>query len=145
MISLLRHVSKLAICRRGASAVEFALVLPLFLVVLFGIIIYGSYIGTVHGVQQIAAEAARAAVGGLSDSERVDLATNNIEANVSSYPFLSSSRLTLQSATTNAATSVFSITVRYDASDSFVFSLPAFLPTPRKIIVRSAAIQRGGY
>jgi Flp pilus assembly protein TadG len=138
-------IGRLGRCRWGASAVEFAIVFPLFLLVLFGILVYGSYIAIVHGVQQIAAEAARAAVGGLSDAERVTLARDNIAANAGSYPLIAASRLTLESATTDAGTRVFSVTVRYDASNMFIFDLPTFIPAPNKIIVRSAAIQRGGY
>jgi Flp pilus assembly protein TadG len=140
-----RSLERLGRCRRGASAVEFAIVFPLFVAVLFGILIYGSYIGIIHGVQQIAAEAARASVGGLSDSERQTLARDNIAASLASYPLIAATRLTLESASTDAGTRVFSVTVRYDASDMFIFQLPTIVSGPDKIIVRSAAIQRGGY
>jgi Flp pilus assembly protein TadG len=45
-------------CRRGASAVEFAMLLPQFLMLVFGIVVFGAYLTMVHGVQQLAAEAA---------------------------------------------------------------------------------------
>lgn len=131
--------------RRGASAVEFAIIFPLFLVMLFGIISFGAYLTVVHSVQQLAAEATRAAVGGLDDSERVTLASSNIAANVSSYPLISSKRLTVTNAATDAATGSFTVTLRYDASDMFVFNLPNLVPAPSPVVVRSAAIQRGGY
>ena len=54
-------------CRRGASAVEFAMLLPLFLALVFGIVVFGAYLTMVHGVQQLAAEAARSSVAGLSE------------------------------------------------------------------------------
>ncbi|MGY4226729.1 Flp pilus assembly protein TadG [Bradyrhizobium sp. USDA 4503] len=57
-------------CRSGASAVEFALMLPLFLAFIFGIIVFGSYLAMVHGVQQLAAEAARSSIAGMTDTER---------------------------------------------------------------------------
>lgn len=129
----------------GASAVEFALVCPIFLVMLFGIICFGAYLSVVHGVQQIAAEAARAAVAGLTDAERAALAQGNIDVNAKYYPLISPARLRLDAAATDAATSVFAVTVRYDASDMFIFNLPEFVPAPPRLVVRSAAIQRGGY
>lgn len=131
--------------RTAASAVEFALVMPIFLIVLFGIIVYGSYLAMVHGLQQLTAEAARASIGGLSDSERLSLATSDIDSNVGTYPLLAPDRLTIVSAATDASTGTFTVTVKYDASDMFVFNMPRFVPAPSKVIVRSASIQRGGY
>lgn len=130
---------------RAASAVEFAFIAPVFLVLLFGIVAFGSYLGIVHGIQQLTAEAARASIAGLSDDERLTLARDNIASNVNSYPMLSSTRLTVQSASTDPATGTFKVTVQYDASDMFIFNLPHIVPMPNGVIVRTAAIQRGGY
>ncbi len=138
------QLRRLARDGRAAAAVEFALVVPVFLTVLFGIITYGSYLAVVHGVQQLAAEAARASIAGLSDSERLTLATSNIDNNVSSYALLTPSHLTVQSASTDA-TGNFTVTLTYDASDMFIFTLPTFVPGLNSTITRSAAIQRGGY
>jgi Flp pilus assembly protein TadG len=129
----------------GTAAVEFAIVVPVFLFLLFGIVSLGSYLAVVHGVQQLAAEAARVAVAGLDDTERNRLALGYIDSNVGFYPLLSPSRLTLDRSETNAASGVFALTLRYDLSGMFVFSLPAFAPAPPRVVVRSAAIQRGGY
>jgi Flp pilus assembly protein TadG len=130
---------------RAASAVEFAFIAPVFLTLLFGLIAFSSYLGIIHGVQQLTAEAARASIAGLSDDERLTLARDNIAANVNSYPMLSSAHLTVQSASTDAATGTFKVTVQYDASDMFIFNLPHIVPMPNAVIVRTAAIQRGGY
>ena len=66
--------------QRAVAAVEFALVLPFFIALVFGIIIFGSYLAVVHGVQQLAAEAARSSVAGLTDSERASLAQSYVTA-----------------------------------------------------------------
>lgn len=129
----------------GTSAVEFAIIFPLFLVVLFGIICFGAYLAVVHGVQQLTAEAARASIAGLNDGERLSLAQNNISANVASYPLLSANQVAVRSAATDVATGTFTLTVQYDASGLFVFNLPNFVPGPNPIITRTSAIQRGGY
>jgi len=131
--------------RTAASAVEFAIVMPVFLIVLFGIIAYGSYLAMVHGLQQLTAEAARASIGGLSDGERLSLATNDIDSNVGTYPLLTPDRLTVVSAATDANTGTFTVTVKYDASNMFIFNMPQFVPAPNPVVVRSASIQRGGY
>jgi Flp pilus assembly protein TadG len=129
----------------GASAVEFAIVFPLFLAVLIGIVIYGSYLVVVHGVEQLAAEAARSSIAGLSDSERTSLAQSYVTSNVSYYPLISPDRLTVNAAASGGNASVFVVTLSYDDSNSFIYMLPPLVPAPPPSIVRSAAIPRGGY
>jgi Flp pilus assembly protein TadG len=131
--------------RRATSAVEFALVLPIFIAMLFGILIYGSYLVVVHSVQQLAAEAARSSVAGLSDSERSSLAQSYVTANVSYYPLISSKRISVSAAASSGDANVFVVTVNYDDSNSFIYFLPQFVPVPPSTIVRTAAIPRGGY
>lgn len=132
-------------CRRAASAVEFALVVPMLLVLVFGIIMFGSYLAVVHGVQQLAAEAARSSLGGLTDTERRSLASQYVAANVSAYPLITPAQLRVDAAMSTDAERVFVVTVDYDASGMFIYALPQFLPAPPSRIVRSAAIPFGGY
>ncbi|RTL48366.1 MAG: pilus assembly protein [Bradyrhizobiaceae bacterium] len=129
----------------GASAVEFALLLPVFMAIIFGIVVFGSYLAMVHGVQQLAAEAARSSVAGLSETERSSLANGYVTSNVGSYPLIAPGRITVNAATSPTDANVFVVTVNYDASGSFIYSLPSFVPAPPTTIVRSAAIPRGGY
>jgi Flp pilus assembly protein TadG len=129
----------------GASAVEFAIVFPLFLALLFGIIIYGSYLVVVHGVEQLAAEAARSSIAGLSDSERASLAQSYVTSNVTYYPLISLSRLTVNAAASSSNANNFVVTVSYDDSNSFIYLLPQLVPAPPSNIVSSAVIPRGGY
>src|SRR5882724_8338288 len=131
-------------CRRGTSAVESALLLPLFLAFIFGIIVFGSYLAMVHGVQQLAAEAARSSVAGVTDTERNSLATNYVTANASTYPLLIPSKLTVNAAPSPSNPNVYVVTVNYNAASSFIYSLP-FVPAPPSTIARSAAIQYGGF
>jgi Flp pilus assembly protein TadG len=131
-------------CRRGASAVEFAMLLPLFLTLVFGIVVYGSYLAVVHGVQQLAAEAARSSVAGLSDSERSSIASSYVSANVGTYPLITPNKISVNAATSGSDPNVFVVTVSYNAAGMFSYSLP-FVPTPSSTIVRSAAIPYGGF
>lgn len=129
----------------GAIAVEFALLAPVFLMLVFGIVMYGSYLAVVHGVQQLAAEAARSSVAGLSESERRTLANAYVTGNVAAYPLIMPAHLTVTAATSASDANVFVVTVNYDASNMFIYTLPSFVPRPSGAIVRSAAIPRGGY
>ena len=131
-------------CRSGATAVEFAMLMPVFLTMVFGIVVFGSYLTMVHGVQQLAAEAARSSVAGMTDNERNSLATSYVSTNVSTYPLLAANRLTVNAAVSAADANVFVVTVNYDASGMFIYSLP-FVPAPPSTIVRSAAIPYGGF
>ena len=131
-------------CRRGATAVEFAMLLPVFLTLVFGIVVFGSYLAVVHGVQQLAAEAARSSVAGMNDSERSSIATNYVSANIGTYPLITPSNVSVNAATSSADPNVFVVTVSYNASGMFIYSLP-FVPAPPSTIVRSAAIPYGGF
>jgi Flp pilus assembly protein TadG len=131
-------------CRRGVSAVEFAMVLPVFLTIVFGIVVFGSYLAVVHGVQQLAAEAARSSVAGLSETERGSLASTYVTANANTYPLIDATHLSVNAATSSSNANVFVVTVNYDASSMFIYTLP-FVPMPPKQIARSAAIPYGGF
>jgi Flp pilus assembly protein TadG len=137
-------MKKFLVCARGATAVEFAMLLPAFLALVFGIVVFGSYLTMVHGVQQLAAEAARSSVAGMTDTERGTLASNYVSTNASTYPLLAANHLTVNAATSAVDTNVFVVTVNYDASGALIFSLP-FVPAPPSTIVRSAAIPFGGF
>jgi Flp pilus assembly protein TadG len=137
-------INKLIRCRRGSSAVEFAMVLPIFLVFLFGTVAYGSYLSVIHGVQQLAAEAARSSVAGLSETERGSIASSFVTANAGTYPMIDSAKLAVSAATSPTNANVFVVTVNYDASNLFIYSLP-LVPLPPKNIARSAMIPYGGF
>ncbi|MBN9600948.1 MAG: pilus assembly protein [Afipia sp.] len=145
MNRLLQIVRTFQRARSGTSAVEFALILPVLLMLVFGIVVFGSYLAVVHGVQQLAAEAARSSVAGLSEAERASLASGYVTANAASYPLIAPNHLTVNAATSQSDAKVFVVTVNYDASDMFIYSLPSFVPAPPRSIVRAAAIPRGGY
>jgi Flp pilus assembly protein TadG len=58
----------------ATTAVEFGIVAPLLFAVMFGILAFGIQFATRIAVTYAATEGGRAAVGGLSDSERESLA-----------------------------------------------------------------------
>jgi Flp pilus assembly protein TadG len=139
------HANSFAASVSAASAVEFALVLPLFLALIFGILTFGAHFAIVHGVQQLAAEAARVSIAGLSDSERATLAENYVADNAAFYPLLSPDHLSISAAASPSDADTFVVTVDYDASNLFVYALPHIVPMPSSHIERTAVIPRGGY
>jgi Flp pilus assembly protein TadG len=131
--------------RSGVAAIEFAIVGPLFFMVLLGVLIFAIYFGTVHSVQQLAAEAARATVQGLTDSERAALAQTQVNSSVGSYPLIDPNYLSVSAATSPNDANLFNVSISYDASRSIVFAFEGLIPMPPKTIARSAVVRRGGY
>lgn len=131
--------------RSGVAAIEFAIVGPLFFMVLLGTLIFAMYFGTVHSVQQLAAEAARASIQGLTEAERAALAQSQVSSIVGSYPLIDPNYLTVSAATSPDDANLFNVSVRYDASRSIVFAFEGLIPMPPKTIARSAVVRRGGY
>jgi Flp pilus assembly protein TadG len=131
--------------RRGASAIEFAIVLPVFLLIVLGILTYGIYLGSVHSVEQLAADAARASVAGLSDSERVQIATKHVTTNADGYPLLKASKIAVEAGASPLDSSQFRVLVRFDASDLPIWIMSGIVPMPDRIIERTSVIKRGGF
>jgi Flp pilus assembly protein TadG len=127
---------------RGAAAVEFAIIAPLFLLMLFGIICFAMLFGTYNAVQQMSADAARAALAGLTATEQASLAQSYVSNIVSSYGFIDPTKITVS---TNSSTNTFSVTISYDMSNSYIFKFGGVLSSASPIVTRTAAIQTGGY
>jgi Flp pilus assembly protein TadG len=130
----------------GTAAIEFALVLPVFLVLLLGILAYGIYFAAANSTAQLAADAARASVAGINDAERASLARANIASNVGSYGVLiDASKVTVVAAPLASDPNQFRVSISYNAVNLPIWSFTPFLPLPSQVIEQSAIIARGGY
>ncbi len=109
-----------------------------------GMTAYGVYFGTMHSVQQISADAARAAVAGLNPIERQQLATGFIQRHAGGYLFIDVDNITVDVGDDPADQTQFDVTVSYDASDLPIWLLHGRLTMPDKTIVRSSTIRIGG-
>lgn len=137
-----RRAPRFAAARAGNAAVEFALVGPMLLLILSGIFTYGGYFLTAHTVQQITNDAARAALAGLDDEERTQLARQAAEAGLRGQSFMRGDLANLNVARSGAA---LSVAVTYDASDDMYWALQSLLPVPSPEISRTATIRLGGF
>lgn len=126
----------------GATAVEFAIVAPVLLMLLFGILVYGGYFLMSHSIQQLANDAARAAVAGMTDTERRQLAQGALADELPTYGYLSPAETQL---TYSDRGGVMTVGVAYDASGSPLWALNGLIPMPSTTIVRSASVQVGGF
>lgn len=129
---------------RGTSAVEFAILTPIFLLLLTGMLAYGIYFGAAHSIQQLAADAARTSIAGLNANERDRLVADFINANAGDYMLIERRRLTFTIGDKPNDASQYRVTLVYDASDLPIWNLYPPLPLPSASIAYSSTIRKGG-
>ncbi len=83
-----RKASKFMHDQSGAVAVEFVLIAPILLTLLFGIITVGYFMGVSHSVSQLAAGAARVSVAEFDVQGRDEAATAYLDRAAVNYPLL---------------------------------------------------------
>ena len=138
-----RLLATLSMNRSGASAVEFALVAPVFLMILLTFLAFGIYLGAANALQQVAADAARTAIAGLDSTERSKLATDYINKSSMNYFMLDRTRLTVSVRDDPNNPDQFTVSVDYDAENLPIWSLYSFA-LPEKHIRRFSTIRLGG-
>lgn len=139
-MSLIKRIRK---DNQGAAALEFAIVAPLFFLTIFTMIGYGIYLSASHAIQQIAADAARTAVAGLSANERKSLASTFIQSATLDYAFINKNKLTIDVEDDVHNLNQFTVTLVYDSSDLPIWKLFSFA-LPDEKIKRYATIRLGG-
>lgn len=137
---LLRRVRKIALTgltlargERGAAIVEMALVLPLLLALLMGVLVYGQYFMLAHSVQQAANDGARASIIGLDAADRSAVASRAVSRSLQAVDGTHSVAV---SETTEAITVAVAFTV---PQDSLVRS--SFVPSPGNVIRARATFE----
>jgi Flp pilus assembly protein TadG len=130
----------------GTAAIEFALVAPVFLAILFGIIVYGIYFTTWIAVTEAASEGARASVAGLSAAERTSLATAQVTKFIGYYaPLLNSSHATVVAqAAPGSSGGAFQVSITYDLTSWGFGSLSALVPVPTAKPTATVTVSNGG-
>lgn len=127
--------------RRGVAAIEFAMVAPLLILLLMGIIVYGGWFWLAHTVQALASESARSAIAGLDNNERELLAKNLVTSQASELgldPALTTTRVI-------HTPDSFRVEIVYDARKHPLLALAVIMPKPPTQITRSAAVRLEGY
>ncbi|CAN5431837.1 pilus assembly protein [soil metagenome] len=125
--------------REGSAAIEFALIAPVFLLMICGMVVYGSWFSLAQSVQSLATEAARASIGGLDIAERRSLATAYVEAH-KSLAGLDAAHVVEQIDVTDSETRV---AVLFDTTDHPVRAMSQLIPSPPAVIERTAVVLSG--
>jgi Flp pilus assembly protein TadG len=126
--------------RRGVALTEFALVLPPLTMLLLGIFGYGQYFLLAHSVQQIANDAARATIAGLSSTERRTLANATVTSEVALLPNVKAGQYSVVVAESG---DLVTVTVALDASANPLMKM-SFVPMPDSLIKRQGVVRQGG-
>ena len=136
-IQFSRHVRlqllTLARGERGAAIVEMALVLPLLLALLLGVLVYGHYFMLAHSVQQAANDGARASIVGLDAADRSAVASRAVGRSLQA---IDGTHSVAVSETSEAITVAVTFTA---PQDSFLRS--SFVPSPDNVIRARATFE----
>ena len=128
----------------AASAIEFAILAPVFLLMLFGFIAYAIYFSAAHSIQQLAADAARVSIAGLDEPERNLLVSRFIERNAADYILVDPALLDVDIGDKAGDPDQYQVAIRYDASGLPIWNLYLPLPLPSRTISFVSSIRKGG-
>lgn len=128
--------------RSGGAAVEFALIGPIFILLIMAALVYGGWLWLAHGLQSVASDGARAALGGLDATEQTAEARRFVEDHLKSTTGLDPAQAQVDVRTTPDA---ITVSLAYDVSGHPLMALSVLVPPPPRIIVRTAAVRTGGY
>jgi len=128
--------------RGGSAAIEFALVGPIFVMLLMGMVVYGGWFWLAQSVQSLATESARAAMGGIDDTERRQLAMAYVVAEAGRGSGLDPA---LISTTVTSDAQAVRVHIAFDARRHPILLLAGPLPRPPGLIERDAVVRTGGY
>jgi Flp pilus assembly protein TadG len=136
---------KLCAETKAVAAVEFALVSPVILLMLLGMICFGLYFVYLHELQELSSSAARASVAGLNEAERDTLAKQYITDAVTNSTLLNAMDLSVSTSTSGMPATYYAVTLAYDLKDTPIPLLSKFVSLQLPNISRTATIQFGNY
>lgn len=142
---LLRRVVRTGwTCRRGSSAVEFALVAPVLLFLFAGITMFGICLGAAHNLRQIAAEAARASVAGVTDAERASLAQGTVDRSLASGAMFRPGSVAVQVGSDPNDAAIYTVTITFDAASLGINIFSRLLPMLPHVLRSTVSVRKGG-
>jgi Flp pilus assembly protein TadG len=132
-----RLLTRLARHQTGSSLIEAAFALPVLILLLMGMLGYGSWFMTAHSLQQAANDAARASVAGLTTTERRSLVDQSVLAARAAFPAPAAQAIGI---TTGESSGYYRVTLRYNLANAPLFAaIP--VPLPGGTLERSAVVR----
>ena len=108
------------------------------------LVCYGAVGATYVGTEELAAQAARASVAGLSDTERQQIVASYVSLNAANYSFIDPAKLSVSTTPVSGYPNAYQVTLNYDMSGSFAFSLANLIPLPSPNVQISTVVLNGG-
>ena len=114
--------------------------LPALTLLLLGIFGYGQYFLLAHSAQQMANDAARATIAGLSPAERTALAHASVARAITKLPTMTAGQVAVA---VKEDAGLVTVQVRLDAAANEFMRL-AVVPMPDPVIERRGVVRQGG-
>lgn len=137
MCRFLRPDAALYHGQRGSVLVETAFSLPLLILLLCGMLVYGNWFMAAHSLQQSANDAARVSLAGLSVEERRSLIDRSLASSRAGFPLPNARTITSE---VREADGYLTVTLRYDPASAAIFAAIPF-PLPAAMLERAAVIK----
>ncbi|WP_411817113.1 TadE/TadG family type IV pilus assembly protein [Hyphococcus sp. DH-69] len=131
--------------RSGSAAVEFAIVAPVFLMMILGMLGGGIYLGAVHSVRQLTSDVARATIAGADEGERIFIAKHYVKTNAHSYAFLRQDKLYISVEDSDIVANQFDVEIIFYADELPIWNIAGFFPFPNREIKGRTSIRNGGF
>jgi Flp pilus assembly protein TadG len=117
--------------------VETAIILPILILLMIGLLSFGTWFMAAHGVQLAANEAARAALGGINDSDRTQLAREGVASALTTAAAINPTEV---ATATSRDGQYYTVTVTYAPAHPLWLSFGSG-PAPSKTIERKATVR----
>ncbi len=131
---------RLLIDRRGTALIEFALLAPILIALLIGMAAYGHYFLIAHSAQQLANDAARASIAGLSAEEREDIARLSVQRGAGTVAGIDPAHIL---ASVEEDGGAITVEVSVDARTAPLMNIP-LVPMPSPMIRKRGIAHPGG-
>ncbi|MCW5745566.1 MAG: hypothetical protein KIT36_05130 [Alphaproteobacteria bacterium] len=121
-----RAVSKASDARPtsgGSLTLRALIVAPILCLTLFAIAAQGVYFGTLHNLDKLTAETAKATAAAASPAERWQIARRTVDKAISDYPLLRRDRLQLSVTENGRDSTRYDVTLTYDTPQLGVWPL----------------------
>lgn len=121
----------------GAVVVETAIILPILMLLMIGMLSFGMWFMAAHGVQLAANEGARAALAGIDDGDRAQLAREGVTEALTTAAAINPAEVATATARDGQ---YYTVTVTYAPANPLWLSMGSG-PAPSSQIARQATVR----